>query len=426
MGLFEGKKLLELGTNTGSVDIVKYAKSEGAYVIVTDYLAKECSEAKQYADESLSISTLDIETLVNLIREKQIDGIFCGVSETNLKSVQTISAITGLPCYYTKEQWDLIENKAVFKQLCNKFHVPTARQYYINSNPTMEELANIEFPVIVKPVDLSASRGIHICKSKIELIDGYYDAYEKSPSHNVIVEQYILGDEISATYTFIDGDCRLSMLSQMYYNLEQKGLVPLPDAYIYPSKHLDAFLKKANEPIINMLKHIGLKNGSVFITGIASENNFAFFEAGLRLAGTVPYKFVSKINGINVMQLMTEYAINGNITNKSVLELEDPTLKGKICCLFSLLNGGGVIGDITGLEVVKSIPGIIHTTIQRKVGDVIKKDGTLGQVNLRFYIVKDTIEDICKVIEEIQRSVHVTDECGNDMLLKSNILSVLR
>ena len=78
------------------------------------------------------------------------------------------------------------------------------------------------------------------------------------------------------------------------------------------------------------------------------------------------------------------------------------------------------------MEKTASIPGVIYTTVQRGVGDVIKKDGTLGQVNLRFYIVGDTLEEIRSAIGAIQNEVSVTDENGNDMLLKSNILTNLR
>lgn len=426
MGLFDGKKFLELGTNVASIDIVKYAKSEGAYVIVTDYLPKEKSKAKQYADESYMISTLDIDTIVELVKEKNIDGVFCGVSEVNLKAVCEITQKTGLPCYFTKEQWELCENKARFKELCNKYQVPTAKQYILSEQPTEQEIEELEYPVIVKPVDLCASRGIHICKNENEFRKGYSDAYNKSPTHHVIVEKYIVGDEISATYTFLNGECRLSMLSQMYYNLEQKGLVPLPDAYIYPSKYLPAFLEKVNEPMVKMLKSIGLENGTIFVTGMASDNEFAFFEAGLRMAGTVPYNFVSFINGINIMKLLTEYAINGKISEPQLIEKEEPQLNRKKCCLYSLLNSGGIIGNISGVELACKIPGVIHHTIQRDIGDKIQRDGTLGQVNIRFYIVSNTIDEIREVIKKIQQTVKVVDINQKNMILKSHITEILK
>ena len=48
MGKLDGKRLLMLGSSRGSVEMVKYAKSQGAYVLVTDYLPTEKSAAKPY------------------------------------------------------------------------------------------------------------------------------------------------------------------------------------------------------------------------------------------------------------------------------------------------------------------------------------------------------------------------------------------
>lgn len=425
MNKFKGKRLLELGTNISSVDIVKYAKSEGAFVLVTDYLPTEKSDAKKYADETAMISTLNIEDIVAYSKEKKIDAVLCGVNESNLVSVCKIANQLELPCYFSLDQWNKCENKKLFKELCLQHNVPVAKQFIVSKELSSEELKGIVYPVIVKPVDLCASRGIHICNNESELITAYKDAYEKSPSHNVIVEQYLVGDEISATYSFINGECRLSMLSEMYYNNEQKGMIPLPDAYIYPSKHLSRFLKCANPQIISMLKSLGLKYGSIFITGIATKDGFAFFEAGLRIAGTTPYKFVSKVNGINIMELLTEYSINGYIDDPSVIEKEDPFLKGKTCCLYSLLNSGGTIGEISGIEEARKIPGVTDVYIQRKVGDEIKRDGTLGQINVRFYIISEDISTIKSAIKQIRQIVKVTDSVGNNMLLDSKILELL-
>ena len=78
---FAGKKLLILGSNVGSSDIVKYAQKEGAYTIVADYLPPEKSAAKLIADEHWLISTTDIDTLYTKCIENKINGVFAGISE---------------------------------------------------------------------------------------------------------------------------------------------------------------------------------------------------------------------------------------------------------------------------------------------------------------------------------------------------------
>ncbi len=415
MGLFEGKKLLVLGTSVGSVEIVKYAKEEGAYVIVTDYLPIEKSAAKQYADETEMISTLDAEALCEFARQKHIDGVFCGVSEANLVSVNKIAKELNLPCYFTDEQWELLENKDKFKSLCCEYNVPVAKKINLSDELSEDELNAIEYPVIIKPVDQSSAIGIHICHNKDELIEGYKDAVQKSYCGEAIVEQYIVGDEFSAAYTVINGEYRLSMMGDKYLNREQEGFIPLPEAYVYPSKHLDVYMNEINSNVIKMFKSIGLENGTVFIQGVTNGSQWAVFEAGLRMGGTALFRFIDQINHINILKLLVNYQMLGKMGGD--LSLEDPYLKGKRCCLLSLLNAGGEIAQINGFDEANKIDGVVESVVRYKVGETIAKTGTLKQSHIRFFVVRDSAYELKKSVQDIQKIVKVVDKQGKNMLL---------
>ena len=67
-----GKKLLVLGGTSSSLDLVRLAQKMGAYVIVTDDAETKDRVAKQIADESVKISTNDIDKLTQFIKEKYI------------------------------------------------------------------------------------------------------------------------------------------------------------------------------------------------------------------------------------------------------------------------------------------------------------------------------------------------------------------
>ncbi len=57
------EKLLMLGTSLQSREIVEYAKSQGMYTIVTDYLPPEESRAKLVSDAYWMVNTGDLDTL---------------------------------------------------------------------------------------------------------------------------------------------------------------------------------------------------------------------------------------------------------------------------------------------------------------------------------------------------------------------------
>ncbi|MBQ7288432.1 MAG: ATP-grasp domain-containing protein [Clostridia bacterium] len=417
MKKFEGKVLLELGTSVGSVEIVKYAKSQGAYVIVTDYLPTEKSKAKQIADETAMISTTDIESLCKFAEEKKIDGVFCGVSELNLLSVYAIAKYLNLPCYFTEEQWNICQDKTNFKEYCQKFNVPVPQKYDFLGFPTHDEISKVSFPVIVKPVDQGAGIGIHICSNPEELLAAYQDAYEKSFSHKVIVEDYLVGEEFSAAYTVINGEYRLSMIGDKHLNREQEGLLPLPEAYVYPSKNIALYIKQCNNNVIKMFKSMGIENGTFFVQGIVDGEKIAVFEAGLRMGGTALFRFIDKINGINILELLTDYALTGKMEGD--INKEDVNLKGKKCCLLSLLNKGGKISEIIGVNEAAKVSGVRETIVRYNVGECIARSGTLKQSHIRFFVVKDSIDALAESIKKIQELVSVRDEFDNEMLLSN-------
>ena len=424
MKKFIAKKLLVLGTSVGSTDIVKYAQSEGAYVIVTDYLPVEKSAAKQIADETAMISTTDVKKLCEFAKEKNIDGVFCGVSETNLLSVCSVASVLNLPCYFTLKQWEICQNKSLFKDLCCRFNLPVARKFEIGDNLNDNTFKKIEYPVIVKPTDQSSGIGIHVCYNDDELKEGYEDAKKRSFSHQVIVEKYIKGNEFSAVYTVSNGEYRLSMMGDKYLNRDQKGLLPLPEAYVYPSKYLGYYIDNINEKVIKMFHSIGIMNGIVFVQGVTDGKNTALFEAGLRMPGTAVYRFTDYINNVNIMKRLTDFALTGVM--EADLSLEDPTLKGRRCCLLSILNAGGKVGQIEGIKEAISVPGVIDSEVRYQVGDEILKSGTLKQSHIRFFVFRETMKDLQESIQQIQGLISVKDNYGNNMLLSNFDVDHLR
>ena len=162
------KKLLIIGGPQMACNIVEKAHEMGLYVIVTDQFPE--NPAKKIADESFMVSTYDVKGLVELAKKQKVDGIITGYLDSVLPYYQKVCDILNLPCYATEEQIKIATNKDLFKKMCKEYNVPIVPQYNINEKLDNIDSINIEYPVIVKPVDSSASRGIRVCYSKGELI----------------------------------------------------------------------------------------------------------------------------------------------------------------------------------------------------------------------------------------------------------------
>ena len=244
MNKFDGKKLLLLGSNVGTLDLISYAKANGAYTIVADNLPKERSVGKQYADKSVLISTADIENLKHLIIKEGIHGVFAGISEFNLLSAMKLCDELSLPFYCTREQWDCIEDKEQFRILCINNGIPVPHTFFFGATLGKEEIKKISFPVIVKPVDSSSSIGVSICRTESQLINAIVEATGHSEKKRIIIEEFFEGEEFTAHYTIVGNNVSLSCVdNRIPVTIHHGDVTSIPIARVYPSNFIDEYIK---------------------------------------------------------------------------------------------------------------------------------------------------------------------------------------
>ena len=258
------KKILVLGSNVGSVDIVKYAKELGAYTIVADYYPKEKSPAKQYSDENVLISTSDTEALMTFIAERQIDCVLAGVSEFNLRQAEALSETFKLPCYFNGKQWETVENKGLFRKICHETGVPVPKTYYVGT-PNGLDYSFLEYPLIVKPTDGSSSFGVSICRNEDAIENAIQNAVNYSASKTIIIEEFFEGKEFTATYTIVNHQAHLSAIDNRFaVNLEH-GATSIPILRLYPSAFIDKYIELVDGKIMFLCQQLGIDVGTLFV-----------------------------------------------------------------------------------------------------------------------------------------------------------------
>lgn len=411
---FEDKKLLLLGGKpSGSTDIVAYAKAMGAYVIVTDYLEQNESPAKRLADESWTISTDDVDTLVRLAIENGVDAVATGVHEFNISKTIELAQRLKLPFYATRDQWNLCANKDSFKRLCMDFDIPVTMAYSDFDINNYENYNDLVFPVIIKPVDSSGGKGIFICFNADELEKSYEKALIFSKTKQVLIEKYISAQEVAIYYTAQDGEIMLSMMADREVRHFRKGLMPLPVSFSFPSRYLDLYMSTMDQQVQLMFKSIGIRNGTFLIQSFCDGNSFTFYEMGLRIGGALQYKIMHKMNGLNPMEMIVNYSMSGKMYDRPLKDLINPKYVTKAAILnFSV--GVGEIGEIIGLDEVKSLEGVFDVLIIDRESPIIQEEdlGTLKQIVLRIYIMADTDEQLQALSNKIHDmiTIYATNE----------------
>lgn len=414
----EGKKLLVLGGTSASYDLVKIAKSMGIYVIVTDN-STQTSLTKNLADEIVSISTADICGLVDFVKKNNIDGAFCGPSEFNIGNLVKLCKEANLPCYCTPEQWALCSNKKTFKEYCIKNDVPTAQEYTIKSFTDEISDKNVEYPVIVKPVDGCSSKGISICHNRKEVLKAYNLALAASACKHVIIEQYIDngGSIFSFRYILDNGKYYPYLAFDTYIvdPIERKYLI---SAFTYfPSRHIDTFKNTLDANVRRMFADMGLKNGVAFIQAIPYKGKIYCHEMGYRLSGGMIYKITKSLMGINDMEMMIRFALGEPIiSDEEVQRIKTINSNKSIAQLMIPLNCGTIM-SIEGLDEIRSLEGVDDFLQYYNVGDTIEKKhlGTLAQHFGRFTLSAQTQDSIINLVNRIQCLLKIVDTEGNNM-----------
>lgn len=417
MRRFDGKRLLELGTTMGSVQMVQYAKDNGAYVIVADIDTPERSAAKRIADKIYMCDLADVEGLIKIAEENEIDGVVTGASEAILQSSRKIAERLNLPIYFTEELWNRFMRKDSFRSLCQKYGVSTPVTYYVGKIEEVGEVSSYNYPVIVKPVDASSNSGISICYSGKELKAALQHASNYSKTRNVIVEQYIDGEEISCTYVIKNHKAKMVCMGTKYPYVDNHGLRALANAYLYPSPSIDAYMYQENERVAEMFVEEGLDNCTVFVQGMYKDRRCYIFEAGLRMEGTGSFRITSTLCGQNFLHFQVDNALG--VETEYDLEKEDPYFHGKKCVLFSQIVKGGTIAYVTGYDEIKNDKRIFGSEQRRYPGDSIAADGTLRQIMFRYLIYGDNMETVVELIKRIQETVKACDSEGNNLLVTS-------
>lgn len=420
-----GKKLLLVGGLNNTVDLIDLAHRNGVTVGVADY--NHGTLAKSLADYAFDVDAYDEDAMVKLIQDESFDGVITAFNERLGPIVRKLADRLGMPTPFSVEQLQMSTNKKFFKHTCQKYGVPVPKEYAITSIEDIKR-SDIEYPVIIKPVDNASSVGVTPCFDAKELEEGYINAVAHSKTGDAIVEQYVPYDEINMTYIAQDGDIQLAAIHDRYFNTEQESATKAPDLYIYPSRYTDLILEKYNETIIGMLKGIGIQNGTLFIQAVVRGDRLYCYEAGMRLNGCKTYQILELENDYNTFEHLMELALTGSMGERVQF---DPKFKKWYATLNVLGIPGSTIAEVRGEAELNSYPWLIHIARRDGVGHTIPADsaGTLVQDTTRIHVFADTKEQLVERVKKTGELFQMYDAEGNSVLLKphdtSEILAAL-
>lgn len=153
------KKILLLGGSAQQVIAIETAKKLGYYTVLCDFLTD--NPGQYVADKFYLVSTTDMDAVLDVAQKEKVDGVLAYASDPAAPTAAYVAEKLGLPGSPYKSV-EILCNKDEFRAFLkeNGFCTPEAKGY----TDTREALADIKngtfkYPIIVKPVDSSGSKG---------------------------------------------------------------------------------------------------------------------------------------------------------------------------------------------------------------------------------------------------------------------------
>ena len=407
------KKLLYLGGIPRARYVVKRAQELGIYVIVADYT--ENNPAKEIADEAVLVDALDVDALERLCREKGVDGIFSGYVDVILPVWKELCKRLGLPCYIEENMLLAATDKDFFKFLCNKYGVPVPQTYHIDHENIAESAKALPFPVFVKPLDASGSRGAGVCYDERDFLEKYEYAMSFSKKGLVTVEDFLQGTEFILDYIIIDGNPRLASLADRYSIEGRPAAVNNPNLMILPSKFLDRYYNEVDPFVCNMFRQEGFKDGVIFLQGYAGKR-IAFYEMGSRLGGTWPF-IDEYYHGINPMDMLFSHALTGKMITGSDKVNISARFNGRAAIIYFLSSTPeGAISHVTGVEEAQSLSYVVSVMQYYHAGDSFTMRMQTDVLFLAVHLVAEDFTQLKERVNYLYSIIGYYDADGNSLL----------
>ena len=182
------KKLMILGGSTNQMPLIKCARQR--VLTVSCFVIIQRSMLGKICGCFYCVSTLDKESVLDAARKENIDGIV-----TNSEPAMPTAAYVGNKLGLLSNPYESIVTlcrKDLFRNFLknNGFNCPQSYNTGDYKN-ALEKISGFKFPLMVKPVDSSGSRGVNRIYSIKELKAAFDAALGFSKVKRVIIEEYI-------------------------------------------------------------------------------------------------------------------------------------------------------------------------------------------------------------------------------------------
>ncbi|MCQ2104493.1 MAG: ATP-grasp domain-containing protein [Fibrobacter sp.] len=295
------KRLLLLGGGHAEIPLIQAAQELGYFVITTGNAREGLGHP--YADKNVFADFSDKDAMLELARAEGVSAVCSGCNDFALLSTVYVCEKLGLPGHDSFETSLQIHHKDKYRALAESLQIPTPRARIVRSLDEFKSVieGGLQFPLIVKPVDLTGGKGIHRVNNVSEALIAYEDAVSRTREDHVVVEEFVIGTNHGFSAFLIGGKVVFYFADNEQYFLN-KYMVSGANTPSTTSEHGLQLLVEYSERIAERLK---LVDGILHIQYIEkADGTPVIIEICRRPPGDLYIKFVKYATGVNYPKMI--------------------------------------------------------------------------------------------------------------------------
>lgn len=308
------KKILLLGGSEQQLIAIKTAKHLGYYTVLCDYL--DDNPGQFVCDKFYLASTTDINTILKISEQEQISGILAYATDPAAPTAAYIAEKLNLPTIPFNSV-NILCNKHLFRDFLkqNNFNYPKSISLK-TSVFDINILNDFSFPLIIKPIDSSGSKGVSVLNNLENIDNAISYAFSFSRSHEIIIEEFITKKHkylIGGDIFVINGKIELWGLMNCHRDSNVNTLVPIGKSYpAYLQKDDLIEVKKTLNEIVSKLN---ITTGAINVELLIDKNNKVYpIDMGPRCGGNMIPDLMQYIFETNIVELSIKAAMGEPIS----------------------------------------------------------------------------------------------------------------
>lgn len=273
------KKLAIIGASYLQEPLIQKAKSMGIETHVFAWAANDVGEKS--ADYFYPISIIEKEQITQKCREIGIDGICTIASDLAVITVNYVANQLHLNAN-SMECTRLSTNKHLMREAFEKNGDPSPRSILVEDVTDLSGIT-LQYPVIVKPLDRSGSRGITKLESAEGLREAIENAKEQGFEKKALVEEFASGQEYSVEFISWKGKHHFLAVTEKFTTGAPHFI---ETGHVEPARLSDEMCEQVKRVVSHALDSLQITMGASHSEiKIDQDGNIRLIEIGGRMGG---------------------------------------------------------------------------------------------------------------------------------------------